>query len=102
MDNEDLSEGILEHLKECYTSEITAIKSRDLCELFCITGRQLRNIVSGLRRRGEAVCSSTNGYWYSTDPEDIGITLRRLEEQIRNMTYSVEGLQSVLAGGIKE
>lgn len=91
---------ILEYLKEWHTSENKAVKSRELCVLFNLTGKQLRNIVTNLRQDGEAVCSSSYGYWYSTDPEDVEKTLRRLEGQVKNMNVSIDGLKKVLAGGI--
>lgn len=53
------------------------------------------------RQDGEAVCSSSYGYWYSTDPEDIEKTVRRLEGQVKNMNISIAGLKKVLMGGVK-
>lgn len=91
---------ILEYLKDWHTSENSAVKSRELCVLFNLTGKQLRNVVGALRQGGEAVCSSSYGYWYSTDPEDVGKTLRRLEGQVKNMNVSIDGLRKVLGGDI--
>ena len=90
---------ITEYLKDYHMEERTAIKARELCVLFNLTEKQLRNVVSGLRQDGEAICSSSYGYWYSTDPEDISKTLRRLEGQVKNMNVSIAGLQKVLRGG---
>jgi len=90
---------ITEYLKDYHTEERTAIKGRELCVLFNLTDKQLRNVVSGLRQDGEAICSSSYGYWYSTDPEDVEKTLRRLEGQVKNMNVSIAGLQKVLRGG---
>lgn len=66
---------IVEYLKEFHTSEGKAVKARELCVLFNVHEKQLRNIVSDLRQNGEAICSSTYGYWYSRDPDDISTTL---------------------------
>lgn len=87
---------IADYLKEWHTEESKAIKGRDLCTLFNLTEKQLRNVVSELRQDGEAVCSSTYGYWYSREPEDIGITLSRLEGQVKNMNVAIEGLRKIL------
>lgn len=95
----DVSTDIIEYLKECHTEESKAIKGRDLRCLFNLTDRELRLVVSSLRQNGEAVCSSTNGYWYSDNPADIEITLKRLEGQVKNMTLTIKGLKKVLAGG---
>jgi hypothetical protein len=102
MSNGTLAEDVLEYLKNYHTEESEAIKGRELCELFNITARQVRILVSRLRRDGEAVCSSTHGYWYSTDPADIDITLRRLEEQVKHMNSAITGLKGILAGGVEE
>jgi hypothetical protein len=90
---------LLEYLKDYHTEETKAIKGRELCVLFNLTDKQLRNVVSGLRQEGEAVCSSSYGYWYSTDPDDVGKTLHRLERQVANMNISIKGLEQVLTGG---
>lgn len=95
----DVGRDIAEYLKDYHTEESTAIKARDLCTLFNLTNRDIRNVVSGLRQEGEAICSSTSGYWYSTEPEDISKTLRRLEGQVMNMNNSIKGLKKVLTGG---
>jgi len=93
---------IVDYLKEYHTAEDIAIKGRELCTLFNLTDKQLRNVVSGLRQGGKAICSSSYGYWYSTEPEDIEKTLRRLEGQVKNMNNSITGLKKVLIGGSNE
>lgn len=90
---------IVEYLKDYHTTESNAVKGKELCVLFNLTDKHLRNVVSLLRQNGEAVCSSSCGYWYSTDPEDIDKTLRRLEGQVKNMNIPITGLKKVLTGG---
>lgn len=87
---------IVEYLKEFHTSEGKAIKARELCVLFNVHEKQLRNIVSDLRQNGEAICSSTYGYWYSRDPDDISTTLSRLVGQVDNMQKVIAGLNRIL------
>lgn len=87
---------ITEYLKDYHLSENKAIKGRELCVLFNLTDKQLRNVVSGLRQEGKPICSSSYGYWYSTDPEDIEKTIHRLEAQVENMNISVNGLKKAL------
>ena len=91
-----LGKDIAEHLAEFYTSEDTAINGRELSQMFNVTNRQLRNIVTVLRQEGEPICSSTHGYWYSKEPEDLEKTIHRLEAQIRNMDYALKGLNKIL------
>ena len=87
---------ITEYLKDYHLSENKAIKGRELCVLFNLTDKQLRNVVSGLRQEGKPICSSSYGYWYSTDPEDIEKTIHRLEAQVANMNISIRGLERAL------
>ena len=94
-----IGSDIVEYLKEYHTQETTAIKGRELCVLFNLTDKHLRNVVSELRQDGEAICSSSYGYWYSTDPDDIQLTLRRIEGQVSNMEKTVAGLRKALTGG---
>jgi hypothetical protein len=89
---------MLEYLKEHHTTESTAVKNRDLRLLFNLSDRQVRIVVNQLRQMGEPVCSSTYGYWYSTDPADITKTLHRLEAQMENMDISIAGLRKALGG----
>ena len=95
----DVGTDIVEYLKAYHKDEATAIKGRDLRVLFNLTDRELRLVISSLRQNGEAVCSSTWGYWYSENPEDIQITLSRLEGQVKNMNLTIKGLKEVLTGG---
>lgn len=83
---------IVDYLKEYHNKESKAIKGRSLCELFNLHSKQVRNLVSVLRQNGEPVCSSNNGYWYSNDPEDLDRTIKRLSEQVKNMSRAVDGL----------
>lgn len=83
---------IVDYLKEYHNKESKAIKGRSLCELFNLHSKQVRNLVSVLRQNGEPICSSNNGYWYSNDPEDLDRTIKRLSEQVKNMSRAVAGL----------
>ena len=87
---------MLDYLKEYHTTESKAVKGRELQTLFNLTDKQVRLVVSQLRQEGEPVCSSSYGYWYSTDPEDIWKTLHRLEAQVENMNVSITGLRKAL------
>lgn len=87
---------MLEYLKDYHNTEIKAIKNRELRSLFNLTDKQVRNVVSQLRQEGAPVCSSSYGYWYSTDPDDIEKTLHRLEAQVENMNISIKGLRKAL------
>lgn len=83
---------IVEYLKDYHNTESKAVKGRELCTLFNLSSKQVRNVVSDLRQGGEPICSSNAGYWYSDKSEDIGRTITRLSEQVKNMSRSIEGL----------
>jgi hypothetical protein len=87
---------IAEYLRDYHNSEEEAIKARDLCSLFNLSNRDIRNIVNGLRQDGEPICSSSSGYWYSTEPADINKTIHRLEGQVKNMNNSINGLKKYM------
>ena len=95
----DTAHSMLEYLKDYHGTETTAVKGRELRSLFNLTDKQVRNVVSQLRQEGAPVCSSSYGYWYSTEPDDIEKTLHRLEAQVVNMNISIKGLRKALTGG---
>ena len=99
---ENTREELLAYLKHNHISEDTALRAKDIRELFHIRDKHVRTMVSRLRQEGEPICSSDAGYWYSKDPEDIEKTLRRLEGQVRNMNYSIEGLKQALKENTKD
>ena len=92
----NVGSDIVDYLKAYHRAEEQAIKGKYLRSIFNLKDRQLRDVVSGLRQAGVAICSSSQGYWYSEDPTDINKTLRRLEGQIMNMNNSIKGLKQVL------
>lgn len=49
----EVGKDITEYLKEFHTTEGKAIKARELCVLFNVHQKQLRNIVSDLRQIGD-------------------------------------------------
>lgn len=91
-----IAHQVLDYLKDWRYEESVAIKNRELRSIFNLTDRQVRSIVNQLRQEGEPICSSSQGYWYSTDPDDIEKTLHRLEAQVENMNISITGLKKAL------
>ena len=85
-----------EYLKEYHKTEETAIKARELRVLFNLGEKQVRNVVGELRNEGRPICSSSYGYWYSNNPEDIEKTIHRLNAQVENMNIAIAGLERIL------
>ncbi len=92
----DTGNEMAEYLKEHHTSENNAIKARDLRALFNLGEKQVRNVVGELRNDEKPICSSSYGYWYSKDPEDIKKTIHRLNAQVENMNIAIAGLKRIL------
>ena len=92
----ELLNNITDYLSKYHTDETSALKNRDLRTLFNLTERQVRRVVNELRRDGVPICSSSEGYWYSSDRADIVKTLNRMEAQKNNMELSIAGLRGLL------
>lgn len=90
-----MSKGIelLDYLREFHSSKESAISAGELSTLFKTTKRGIRTVVTELRKNSYPICSGNEGYWYSTDPEDIQSTVSRLEAQADNMIRAVKGLK---------
>ena len=89
-------EDLVEYLKDYHTDEREAINCKELAQLYNVTSKQIRNIVSALRQDGAPICSSSAGYWYSEDRVDLLRTLNKIRSQIRNMERTAEGLERTL------
>ncbi len=59
---------------------------------FGVNGATVRDAVNTLRRQGHPVCSSHQGYWYSTDPNEIQQTIDNLENRVKGMDQAITGL----------
>lgn len=89
------AEEILEYLKIHHNTEKTAIKSGEIGEIFNLYKASLRETVNYLRSIGYPICSSSRGYWYSENPEDIEKTLTHLEGRIKGMNRAIAGLKRI-------
>ncbi|MBQ9825927.1 MAG: hypothetical protein IJM61_01935 [Firmicutes bacterium] len=58
-------------LREYHKGEERAVHSKDLEALFFISGRDLRRLISELRKEEIPICSSRNGYFYAGSQADI-------------------------------
>jgi len=53
----------------------------------------LREIINHLRRTGHPICSSTNGYWWASSPEDLQVNIDALKGRAIKILEAVNGLQ---------
>ena len=88
------------YLKQNHTGEENAIFSRELEELFHMGGRDIRRIVSSLRKDGIPICSGSHkGYYYAEKQSEITDTLKGLGEHIASVCSTVERLQNIRIAG---
>ena len=83
-----------EYLKDRYNSEGDAIPAGTLASVFNTDRRGIRNIVNFLRCSGKPICSSNNGYWYSSDPADIQKTIAIMSAKLTGIQKAITGLRT--------
>ena len=89
-----------QYLKKHHTGEENAIFSRDLEALFQLGGRDIRRIVSSLRKDGIPICSDYHkGYYFAKKQSEIADTLKGLSEHIAGVSDTVAMLQKVKVAG---
>ena len=82
------------YLKEFHKGEENAIFSKDLEAIYDMSGRDIRRIISALRKDGVPICSDYHkGYYYAEKPSEVTGTLKGLEEHIAGMTDTIARLQ---------
>lgn len=84
---------ILNYLMDHHRSKEKAVSAVELSSMFNTTKRGIRSAVTELRKSGYPICSGNEGYWYSTEPDDLQATISRLEAQVDNMIRAVRGLK---------
>lgn len=65
--------------------EDNAITSKDLARLLGLHERDITICVNALRKQGEFICSSGNGFWLPSDDKDIRGFVRQMESRIADM-----------------
>lgn len=69
---------ICNHLKKNHIGRGEAVHSRELERLFSLNGRTLRTIIHTLRQEGHPICSSSRGYYYAGNQEEVQRAAARL------------------------
>ncbi len=68
------------------------IKSKRLEAILDINGNEVRAIIHYLRGQGYPICSSTQGYWYTDDPEEIDKSINHLRQRANSITSVANAL----------
>lgn len=93
---DELSDTLLEKLKKYHYGEQQATSSKQLEVAFSISNRQVRHLISALRRENEPICSSDRGYFYSKDPKEIQRCIRQLNRRAVEIERVKSGLEVAL------
>ena len=84
-----------DYLKECCTGKENAMFSHELEGMFLIPGRDLRRIISLLRKEGEPICSDYHkGYYYAENQDEVNKTVRGLNEHVTGVHNSITALRN--------
>ena len=91
------SERLYRYLKQNNTGKKNAALSSELEAVFLCKGTKIRKYINELRTRKIPVCSSSFGYYYSENPQDIDETITHLDSRIKKIDLARSGLQKAKA-----
>ena len=89
-------ELLLEYLKTVCPGRDRVQKSSRLERALQTSGDGLRGLVNKLRRRGEPIASSADGYFYAVNAGELYATIQRLKRMVRGLEAAIRGLESAL------
>ena len=84
-----------DYLKKYCLGKENAEFSHEIEKRFLISGRDLRRIISGLREKGEPICSDFHhGYYYAKNQDEINGTVRGLNEHVTGVSNTITDLRN--------
>ena len=89
-------ELLLEYLKTVCPGRNRVRKSAHLELVLQTSGDGLRGMVNKLRRQGEPIASSADGYFYAVNAGELYATIQRLKQMSRGLEAAIRGLESAL------
>lgn len=78
MDLSEKKQMICNYLQKNNIGKNSAVHSRELELLFSLNGRTLRTIIHTLRQEGHPICSSSRGYYYAGNQDEVQRAAARL------------------------
>lgn len=85
-------------ISEIINSGSTPISAKKLSKMYCVSDHLIRKIINHARTEGQPICSSSKGYYYSANNDDIKKTINSLENRIVAMRNAVDGLSKCIGG----
>ncbi len=90
------NEAIFRYLKTNHNGRSKAALSRQLKAAFSCKGAEIRKCINALRSCGVPICSCTDGYFYSENPEDIRGTVNQLHSRISKIERAKNGMEKTI------
>lgn len=87
---------LAEHLRQSHLGSAKAATSRELERTFSVTGKDLRQLVNGLRRDGVPIASDGSGYYYAATEQEVRATIAHLTRRISGIAAAIHGLNRSL------
>ena len=87
---------LAEHLRRYHLGEDSAATSRELEAAFSVRGKELRDAVNRLRRRGVPIASSSSGYFYAATEQEVRATIAHMTNRISGIAAAIRGLNKSL------
>ena len=87
---------LAEHLRRYHLGEGSAATSRELETAFSVRGKELRDAVNRLRRRGVPIASSSSGYFYAAAEQEVRTTIAHMTNRISGIAAAIRGLNKSL------
>jgi len=89
-------EQLAEYLHQYHLGGENAVKSGILEHKFCISGKELRDIINALRREGIPIASDQSGYFYAKREVEVRLTIRHMKNRISGISAAISGLKRSL------
>ncbi len=85
-----------EYLQQYHLGESGAVTSRELEVTFSIRGKEVRDTVNRLRRKGVPIASSASGYFYAATEQEVRATIAHMTHRISGIAAAIRGLNQSL------
>ena len=89
-------ERLAEHLEHHHSGAANAATSRELERAFGAKGKELRDAVNALRRKGIPIASNGSGYFYAATEQEVRATIAHLTRRISGIAAAIRGLDRTL------
>lgn len=87
---------LAEHLRQYHLGEAGAVTSRELEAAFSVRGKEVRDAVNRLRRKGVPIASSSSGYFYAATEQEVRHTIAHMTNRISGIAAAIRGLNRSL------